>query len=106
MFGAVLTTGLNAGQVRGPMQMTFGRSIEPIVPLNLSITRQARTTAERMLGPPDLHVNDSPKGVRNSVDLGLRRWLEGALAPTTGQRAIQLPSQGDRDQLDTTLRFQ
>lgn len=49
MFGAVLQTGLNAGQVRGPMQLTFARSIEPIVPLDWSITRQARTTSERML---------------------------------------------------------
>jgi len=48
MFGAVMSTGLNAGQVRGPMQMTFARSIDPIHPLDLSITRQARTTTERM----------------------------------------------------------
>lgn len=48
MFGAVLSTGeLNAGQVRGPMQVTFARSVDPIVPLDLSITRQARTTEER-----------------------------------------------------------
>lgn len=53
MFGAVLATGeredrLNAGQVRGPVQLTFARSIDPIVPLDLSITRKARTTEERM----------------------------------------------------------
>jgi CRISPR-associated protein Csd2 len=48
MFGAVLSTGLNAGQVRGPVQLTFGRSLDPILPLDLSITRQARTTTERM----------------------------------------------------------
>jgi len=48
MFGAVLSTGLNAGQVRGPMQLTFGRSLDPILPLDLTITRQARTTEERM----------------------------------------------------------
>ena len=48
MFGAVLSTGLNAGQVRGPMQITFARSLDPILPLDLTITRQARTTEERM----------------------------------------------------------
>ncbi|NJL51262.1 MAG: type I-C CRISPR-associated protein Cas7/Csd2 [Hydrococcus sp. SU_1_0] len=47
MFGAVLATGLNAGQVRGPLQFTFARSIDPILRLDLSITRQARTTTER-----------------------------------------------------------
>lgn len=48
MFGAVLSTGLNAGQVRGPMQLTFAKSKSPILPMDLTITRQARTTAERM----------------------------------------------------------
>jgi CRISPR-associated protein Csd2 len=46
MFGAVMTTGVNCGQVRGPIQLTFGRSINPIVPLDLSITRVAVTKAE------------------------------------------------------------
>lgn len=49
MFGAVLSTGkLNAGQVRGPVQITFARSIDPVLPLDIAITRQARTTEERM----------------------------------------------------------
>ena len=53
MFGAVLATGskedkLNAGQVRGPMQFTFARSLDPVLPMDLSITRKARTTEERM----------------------------------------------------------
>jgi len=46
MFGAVMTTGVNCGQVRGPMQLTFARSIDPIVPMDISITRVAITRAE------------------------------------------------------------
>lgn len=46
MFGAVMTTGVNCGQVRGPVQMTFARSIDPVVPLDLSITRVAVTREE------------------------------------------------------------
>lgn len=47
-FGAVMSTGINAGQVRGPVQMTFARSIEPILPQEISITRMAATNeAER-----------------------------------------------------------
>ena len=45
-FGAVMSTGPNAGQVRGPMQLTFARSIDQIVPLDLSITRVAVTRPE------------------------------------------------------------
>lgn len=43
MFGAVMTTGVNCGQVRGPMQLTFSRSVDPITPLDVSITRVAIT---------------------------------------------------------------
>jgi len=45
-FGAVMSTGVNAGQVRGPVQLTFSRSIDPIVPLDIAITRVAITKPE------------------------------------------------------------
>lgn len=54
-FGAVLSTGKQesdggkmrgAGQVRGPVQLTFARSIDPIIPLDISITRVAITRPE------------------------------------------------------------
>jgi CRISPR-associated protein Csd2 len=50
MFGAVLATGLNAGQVRGPIQLTFGKSIDPISPMDLSLTRQARAKESDPMG--------------------------------------------------------
>lgn len=40
-FGAVMSTGPNAGQVRGPVQITFGTSLDPILPVDVSITRMA-----------------------------------------------------------------
>ncbi len=43
MFGAVMSTGLNAGQVRGAFQLTFARSIDPVQPQDLAITRVAVT---------------------------------------------------------------
>lgn len=45
-FGAVLSTGANAGQVRGPVQLTFARSVEPVVAFEHSITRMAVTSEE------------------------------------------------------------
>jgi CRISPR-associated protein Csd2 len=42
-FGAVMTTEVNTGQVRGPVQLAFSRSIDPVVPLEISITRMAVT---------------------------------------------------------------
>ncbi|HHX39385.1 MAG TPA: type I-C CRISPR-associated protein Cas7/Csd2 [Armatimonadetes bacterium] len=46
LFGAVMTTNVNCGQVRGPVQLTFARSISPVTPLDLSITRVAITKPE------------------------------------------------------------
>lgn len=40
-FGAVMSTGPNAGQVRGPVQFAFARSLDPVLPLDISITRMA-----------------------------------------------------------------
>jgi CRISPR-associated protein Csd2 len=45
-FGAVMTLGTNCGQVRGPVQLTFARSIDPIVPLEISITRKSVATVD------------------------------------------------------------
>lgn len=45
-FGAVMTTGVNAGQVRGPVQLTFARSVDPLIPLEVAITRVAITKPE------------------------------------------------------------
>lgn len=40
-FGAVMSTGPNAGQVRGPVQFAFARSLDPVLPLDIAITRMA-----------------------------------------------------------------
>ena len=45
-FGAVMSTGANAGQVRGPVQLTFARSVDPIITLEHSITRMAVTNED------------------------------------------------------------
>ena len=43
-FGAVMSTGVNCGQVRGPVQLTFARSVDPVVAQEHSITRMAVAT--------------------------------------------------------------
>lgn len=51
MFGAVMSTKkYNAGQVRGPMQLTFARSIDPVVPQDITITRVALTNPDDVKG--------------------------------------------------------
>ena len=67
-FGAVMSTGANAGQVRGPVQLTFGRSVDPIVTLEHCITRMAVATeaeAEKQAG------DNRTMGRKNTVPYGL-----------------------------------
>ena len=66
-FGAVMSTGANAGQVRGPVQISFSRSIDPILPLDLSITRMAVTEAKEADAP------NQTMGRKNLIPYGLYR---------------------------------
>ena len=83
-FGAVMSTGPNAGQVRGPVQLTFARSIEPIVTLEHSITRMAVATeaeAEKQGG------DNRTMGRKYTVPYGLYRgqgFISAHLAAQTG----------------------
>ena len=43
-FGAVMSTGTNCGQVRGPVQIAFAKSIDPVVLREITVTRMAVTT--------------------------------------------------------------
>ena len=83
-FGAVMSTGANAGQVRGPVQLTFARSVDPVVALEHSITRMAVATeaeAEKQSG------DNRTMGRKNTVPYGLYvayGFVSPALAAQTG----------------------
>lgn len=83
-FGAVMSTGANAGQVRGPVQLTFARSVDPVVTLEHSITRMAVATeaeAEKQGG------DNRTMGRKNTVSYGLYvayGFVSPALAKQTG----------------------
>ncbi len=83
-FGAVMSTGANAGQVRGPVQLTFARSVDPVVTLEHSITRMAVATeaeAEKQSG------DNRTMGRKNTVPYGLYvayGFVSPALAKQTG----------------------
>jgi CRISPR-associated protein Csd2 len=80
-FGAVMSTGANAGQVRGPVQLSFSRSLDPILPLDLSITRMAVTEAKEADSP------NQTMGRKNLIPYGLYRchgFISANLARETG----------------------
>lgn len=83
-FGAVMSTGANAGQVRGPVQFTFGRSIDPVVSLEHSITRMAVTTEKESL---DQEGDNRTMGRKYTIPYGLYKsygFVSAHLANQTG----------------------
>jgi CRISPR-associated protein Csd2 len=83
-FGAVMSTGINCGQVRGPVQLTFARSVEPVVALEHSITRMAVATeaeAEKQQG------DNRTMGRKHTVPYGVyvaHGFVSSFLAKQTG----------------------
>ena len=83
-FGAVMSTGVNCGQVRGPVQINFARSIDPIVPTEITITRMAVATekeAEQQSG------DNRTMGRKHIVPYALYRcegYVSASLAAQTG----------------------
>jgi len=78
-FGAVMTTEINCGQVRGPVQLAFAKSVEPIVSQEVSITRMAVTNEK------DLE-KERTMGRKHIVPYGLyvaKGFVSAALAEKT-----------------------
>ena len=109
-FGGVLSTGINAGQVRGPVQLAFARSVEPIMPMEVSITRMAATSEadkkERLEGDTSEEKRGDKRtmGRKHIVPYGLYRahgYVSAALAshPVKGTGF----SEGDLDLLMQAL---
>lgn len=79
-FGAVMTTEVNCGQVRGPIQMCFAQSVDPVVPQEMSITRMAVTNAKDV-------DKERTMGRKQYVPYGLYRaegFISASLAEKTG----------------------
>ncbi|SLM14457.1 CRISPR-associated protein Cas7/Csd2, subtype I-C/DVULG [uncultured spirochete] len=83
-FGAVMSTGINCGQVRGPVQLTFARSIEPVVASEHSITRMAVATEEEAKKQGG---DNRTMGRKYTIPYGLYRvhgFISAPLADQTG----------------------
>jgi CRISPR-associated protein Csd2 len=79
-FGAVMTTEVNCGQVRGPVQLCFSQSVEPIMPAEMSITRMAVTNEKD-------RDKERTMGRKEYVPYGLYRlegFISASLAEKTG----------------------
>jgi CRISPR-associated protein Csd2 len=83
-FGAVMSTGVNCGQVRGPVQIAFASSHDPVLTLEHSITRMAVTTEKEA---EDQSGENRTMGRKNTIPYGLYRahgFISAPLAAQTG----------------------
>jgi len=79
-FGAVMSTDVNTGTVRGPVQIAFARSIDPVFPQEISITRMAVTNEKDV-------EKERTMGRKHIIPYGLYRahgFVSAALAEKTG----------------------
>ncbi|WP_420594178.1 type I-C CRISPR-associated protein Cas7/Csd2 [Deinococcus sp.] len=70
-FGAVMSTEVNAGQVRGPLQLTFARSVDPILGLDVAITRVALTKPDPKQSADDETARSGTMGRKAFIPYGL-----------------------------------
>lgn len=70
-FGAVMSTEVNAGQVRGPVQLTFARSVDPILGLDAAITRVALTKPDPRQAADDETARSGTMGRKAYIPYGL-----------------------------------
>ena len=96
MFGAVMSTGDNpCGIVRGPVQINFARSVSPINIQDITITRQARTTDDRM------ETGSTEMGKKSIVPYALYR-AEGYVSAALANKVTGL-SEDDLELLWTAI---
>lgn len=74
-FGALMTTDINCGHVRGPVQLTFARSVDPILPLELAITRVAITKEKDV----EVVANDRGEMSGKTTEMGRKALVPYAL---------------------------
>jgi CRISPR-associated protein Csd2 len=100
-FGAVMSTGANAGQVRGPVQFSFARSLHPVLSLDVSITRMAvaedlkkKSSAEYALWEAEQPEDKlRTMGRKNLIPYGLyaaKGFVSAHLAQGTGFSQVDL----------------
>jgi CRISPR-associated protein Csd2 len=83
-FGAVMSTEVNAGQVRGPVQLTFARSVDPILGLDAAITRVALTKPDPKQDAADETARSGTMGRKAYIPYGLY-VAHGFYVPSFGQ---------------------
>ena len=105
-FGAVMSTGPNAGQVRGPVQITFGKSLDPILPLDISITRMAVADKVGNNTVEDYEAYENEKAEDELRTMGRKQLIPFGLYEVRGFVSANLAAETGFDDRDLNALFE
>lgn len=105
-FGAVMSTGPNAGQVRGPVQITFGKSLDPVLPLDISITRVAKTKEEKGNSLEDYILAEENADEDSLRTMGRKQLIPFGLYEVRGFISANLAAETGFDEADLSALFE
>ena len=105
-FGAVMSTGPNAGQVRGPVQITFGQSLDPILPLDISITRMAVADKAGNNTVEDYEAYEKEKAEDELRTMGRKQLIPFGLYEVRGFISANLAAETGFDEQDLNALFE
>lgn len=101
-FGAVMSTGKDAGQVRGPVQLTFSRSLDPVLPMDVSITRMA-VTDPKEAAKAVVQDEQQAKSEPPNQTMGRKNLIPYGLYACQGFISANLAQQADFSEDDLSL---
>ena len=105
-FGAVMSTGPNAGQVRGPVQITFGKSVDPVLPLDISITRMAVAEKAGSDTVEDYEAYEAEKSEDELRTMGRKQVIPFGLYEVRGFISANLAAETGFDENDLRILFE
>ena len=106
-FGAVMSTGPNAGQVRGPVQLTFAKSVDTILPLDISITRMCKTEDVKGAESAEDYEEAEQKADLESLrTMGRKQFISYGLYEARGFISANLAEETGFDESDLKALFE
>ena len=104
-FGDVLSTGLNAGQIRGPVQIAMSQSLDPILPMDMTITRMCYTEGkdDNLEAYDKIDENKSPDEKRT---MGRKQTIPYGLYVVRGSIAANLAEKTGFNEDDLNVLFE
>ncbi len=106
-FGGVLSTGPNAGQVRGPVQLTFAKSVDPILPMDISITRVSKADDVKNAETYEDYEKAELSAPEDSLrTMGRKQFIPYGLYEARGFVSANLAAETGFDESDLKILFE